>query len=432
MIRLGVSVFVLWAFACTLAPAQQEFADIPAAFSKVAQVERVFIFAKKDGIGPASLTELRAGVSDIWVTYKEIYGLDGATWTFGVDGGTFPKRPSQNVGLLLFTDQKEYDDWLGTPGTGAVNIHSGRYTNVIGFPLEEKKVGKTRWNILWHEFSHVFLWHYLYFGGPTWLNEGLAEYFGYANKRIQPMEVPSFKEMIERLRKAKEDGTASKVSDLLLYPQNKFGRQQYDEAWVLCHLLLTEAKAQFNELLAAIQEQEKFAWDNEDGIRADGCKLLKQLLEASFGGPDRLQEAWTYHRDALLKSPTIVAKLARGPKSLRDRPVFFEATGGLRVSVVKDSTGAEYEVGRATCTVKCGAALDGNIQVVAAWGAGRGRWTKDVLVGQRASGEIGEVLKLHEVEVPISGDSSTRRMLVIWDVKGGGKYAAGWTYGGAK
>lgn len=316
----------------------------PPGAEKIDAFEQIAILgAEPKLLGPNAKLAFVKGVKDMYGTYKDLYGFDAERVSVGADGKMFRKALDESIAIVLFRDQAAYDKWLGVEGTGGVTLHKSRIS-VIGLPLSEGAVSDEVWPTLWHEMSHAFLFTSLRSGGPLWLNEGLAEYFAYGNKRVDPKNLASFKAMQDRLREAKEAGKATPLKDLLS-PDSAFGRQQYDEAWVLAHLLFTEARPALNAMLRHARVMEDSALENPDAVMRDIHAYLARMVELTFKPCGGAQKAWDFHRDALLKSGSMPAKLAATPASLKDEPAFLDIDGKL-VRSGSDKDGSHVLAGR--------------------------------------------------------------------------------------
>lgn len=310
----------------------------PPGTEKIDAFEQIVILgAEPKLLGPAAKLAFVKGVKDMYGVYKDLYGFDVERVSVGADGKVFKKGLDESISIVLFRDQATYDEWLGVEGTGGVTVHRSRIS-VIGMPLADGAVSDEVWPTLWHEMSHAFFFTSLRSGGTLWLNEGLAEYFAYANKRVDPKNLESFKGMQDRLRDAKEKKTATPVKDLMS-GEGTFGRQQYDEAWVLAHLLFTEAKPALNAMLRHVRVMEDSALENPAAVMKDIHEYLSRMVELTFKPCGGAQKAWEFHRDALLKSGSMPAKLAGTPASLKDEPSFLDIDGKLvRSGSDKDGT----------------------------------------------------------------------------------------------
>jgi hypothetical protein len=423
--RLGapLALILLGAFH---AAAQDEI-SVPGRFVKIDTAGKVRIYAPNEKtLGPASRSEFTGKIRDIWTAFNEIYHIDVAYVTAGVEGSTFQRLERQQVNLVLFDNEADRDDWFLKSGLKGNVVHVDRYQNAIGYALTDGVVGNDAWVSLWRQFSHVFVWHHLYFGAPVWLDYGLAEHYAWQNKHVvRPTDFAEFNGMLGRLREGKNKGTNTPVERLLLKDAETFGQEDIDAAWVLTNFIMMECRPVFEDLWNLLTSQQSVASGDVQGIVSDARRLSKFSLERAFGGAAGLQSAWEYHLEALLKSPTLPAKLKSPPKAGKGEPSFFDMDF-LAVPPEKtpDPSGAMPTDATLSGSCKPSAPWPGTVSVTAAVGDGKGKWSKEYEVGGGRADKKGTPVNWKDEKVPVGATGRRVRITVTYKVDGGGTYQA--------
>lgn len=419
-------VAVLLALLSSPAPAQEDVEPaIPKGWARIDGIGKIDVFAPdKKTIGPQAKTELLAAARGAYKAYESVYGLDQIRVRAGHEGGMFRDHRREKVTLLLFPSLKDYEEWAGTSGAGETAFHAGNYVNAVGLPLENGAVPKEQWPLLWHQFSHVFIRHFLYFPAPPWFDEGLAEYLAWDSVKGNPADNPGFSAMLDRLKDAREKGTSTPVAELLSMSAERFAREHQDEAFVLVHLFMREGETAFNEFLATLKNMQDMAHDNPEGVVGDQRKYLRWLVEQSLEGPKSMQAAWEYHRDALLKDSLHVAKM-RGKIGLVGSYARFMVLEALaRKEVPKEDP-------RGVVSVKC--AVSGTFDVGPRWAGAvsvtvaigdrdQKEWTGETEIYTGRSKVSGEAMKIEEQRLPLGTSGKFVRFTATWEPDGGGKY----------
>ena len=414
------------AFFSSSAPAQEDLEPtVPKGWVRIDGIGKIDVYAPdKKTIGPQAKTELLANARGAYKAYESVYGLDQLRVRAGREGGMFSDHRREKVTLLLFPSLKDYEDWAGSNGAGESAFHAGNYVNAVGLPLEKGAVPKDQWPLLWHQFSHVFIRHFLYFPAPPWFDEGLAEYLAWDSVKGNPAENPGFAAMLDRLRTAREKGTATPVAELLNMPAERFAREQQDEAFVLVHLFMREGETAFNELLATLKNMQDMAHDNGEGIVGDQRKYLRWLVEQSLQGPKSAQAAWDYHRDALLKDSMHVAKMKGKIDLVGSYARFMVLETLARKEVPKPDPSGVVSV---KCTISgrldVGPRWTGASSVTVAIGdRDQKEWSAETEVYAGRSKVTGEAMKIPEQQLPLGTSAKYVRFTATWEPTGGGKY----------
>ncbi|NUN47655.1 MAG: hypothetical protein HUU15_02335 [Candidatus Brocadiae bacterium] len=420
-------------FLCAAGRGAVAQSQLPYGYEVVDKEKYVWLCAKgKKALTLTQKADIVDGLKQITGRFEKLYGLEHEIMRVGANGGLFKDMRRDPAILVVFPNLEEFQEWVGDAGVGGITVHLSRRLNLVGVPLEDGKITPETWHVLWHEFSHVYFHHYLALGGPIWLNEGLAEYFGVQNPHTRDNPAKNYQTMLAHLRKRRDDGAATPISALLGLPQSKFTRQHYDEAWLLVHMLMTEATSQLNDLMTLLTSMEADAWDGREGIERDLRTLARAVLEEVFGGTEALQRAWDKHLEAVLTNPDRTPRcnhpLRPAPKD-PTRPSIDARLVGTAKTVEID--GVDYKARRPKGSVTYRASRPGTVRVTIQVGFANGRWSSDewILVDSQTMKQ-GQKLEFKEIHIPAYEGGKTARLWVEWTPEGGGTYktAKEWSF----
>ncbi len=201
------------------------------------------------------------GAADAALATKATDILNAAFWTIGAKLGTYP---SQTVVVMLYTDQQFRDitqapDWAGAVYDGRIRVPAAGAAKA---PQEFERV-------LIHELARAIITAAAPRGVPTWLHEGLAEYFEGEDPQAAR----------RRLRAVGRDQLIPLVS--LEGAFVEFGPAQaqvaYDESLVAVDAIMQRPAFNWSSLLLALSQ------DNEPKQTFDRIAISYQTLEADFG-----------------------------------------------------------------------------------------------------------------------------------------------------
>ena len=161
----------------------------------------------------------------------------------------FGKRNAEPLRLWVFETQQGYMEFLAgheinAIGSGGMFFRRDDASGLASF-LGERPAA-TMYETLRHEGMHQFLYQRIGDTLPTWLNEGMAEWFGYALETDRGFEMGlADPRAIARLRRAAEADTLLPLASLLTLSQGEWNERlrsgeaggQYDQAWSVVHFL---------------------------------------------------------------------------------------------------------------------------------------------------------------------------------------------------
>lgn len=415
---------LLLALALPAAAQAPDTKKVPAGYVQIEKVDKVRLWApSKDALSSSARLAFFAGVKEIVNTYESIYHLDHELVVMGRGGKTIRKDLDMELDVVLFRDRDAWKEWLNVGENDPMVAHVGHARAVVGVPIEANGVQEWVWPVLWHEFSHLYLRNDIATGGPPWLDEGVAEYFAFQNKRMpKPQDSPSFDLMVARLRTRFEKKEIPPIGEMLHARPGQFDRFAMDGSWVLVHLLMTEGKESLNGIIRRVAFLEGCTIPgNEDGAREDIVRYGAWLAEQAFRGRKELQAAWEYHWSKVMDSPVNTQRLAKGVPGLKDTPQFLEFDGGFTEPMEIKENGKKIGFGRTTRgQLIYGAPWAGTVTVRVHRGRLEDQLMGDLQVVTAGTNEKMEPVPLKNTKIIINGERAW--LIVVWDVTGGGRY----------
>src|SRR5438105_5251736 len=197
--------------------------------------------------------------------------------------------------FYLFKNKEDYFRAGGLPGSAGVYMRSAGEPRLMGVAGESENA--FTWHLIQHEGFHQFADAVIGGGLPTWLNEGLAEYFGegiFTGDGFLTGVVPPWR--LARLKREIDRGTLLSIPQItLLSPQqwnDRISIPDYDQAWSMVQFLVHGDGGKYQEPLAAC-------------IRAIAHgKTFEQAWLETLGPADGFEPRWRAYWQAQPPEPT--------------------------------------------------------------------------------------------------------------------------------
>ncbi len=149
----------------------------------------------------------------------------------------FARPIKSRLPVYMFSTNEGYAKAGGMAGSAGVFM--GDKLMVKATP----QLGEQVWNIMQHEGFHQFAHSVISRNLPTWLNEGLAEYFGHGiwtgDNMVTGMVSPGWLKQIKSLI---EQDKMLPFLEMLMMSHEEWNRQldrrNYDQAWSMVHFLV--------------------------------------------------------------------------------------------------------------------------------------------------------------------------------------------------
>jgi len=265
--------------------------------------------------------------------------MDAVSMEYSRRFAGFRARGAVNNPLYVFASKDDYVRFLGKhgiDGTGSGGMFfvrssgSGLCTFVEGQSLD------SMFNTLRHEGFHQFAFYRI--GGelPTWVDEGLAEYFGESimvRNRLRAGQVPPTK--LRSVVAAIEAGRHIPFERLLNMDGQTWSQNvqsgdatlQYDQSWAIVHFLVNG------------EPKLRRAFEGYLKLVAEG-RGARQAFAMAFGNHNYapFEKAWIAYMKTLEPNPLMTAQhrlefLAMGMQSLRSDGVNVESVGQLKTEL---------------------------------------------------------------------------------------------------
>ena len=426
---LGCLFLISFASAARAESAKAEPAekpDLPEGYSCVDIAGRLPIFAKDKAVLAPFRTDLKAGLADITNELEKQFGLTKEVLRVGMgtDKGLFREERRDAAFLVVFTDAAAFAAWEKKAGTDGDKHLAAGYRNTVGVLVEGKTLTQENWADLWHRFSHLLFRHCLWTGSPTWLDEGMAAYLSWANRKVKPEQTKGFPEMLERLKQAKDAGKLPPVTELLMRRAANFKQADADAAWVLVHLLVTHEQALVNALTAALSGLERCAADRMEGVRSDLHRYASWLLVNVFGDEKKLQAVWDQHLEDILADPARPKKrtLSAGEIIGDILPGFDGTVSGRALEITDPTSGVRYAARRWLGSVIYRAPWTGRMSAVAQTEDRHDDMSAEVTILKEVAAKNGQSERCDNESLPFVGGMVWAVITVVWSIDEGGVY----------
>jgi hypothetical protein len=409
-----VSLRAAAAFTCLCALHAAAQSGIPPGFVKVEKNGAVQIHMANAKW--TSKTEFMIKFNDLQKSLNDFWNADVESLKPGPNS-RLPGRDVPKVDLVIFDNEADHDDYMMKNGAPD-DSRPGAPADTVYLMLIDGKVKGAGWEVLARRLSRVYAWHGLLFGPPAWLDRGMAEYFAFANKAVKPAESEAYLAMVERLREAQAKGAEKPLADTMAHTGDGWTKEDSDNAWCLCHLLMTELKPLATDLWLILSAQQGCAFDRKEGVIGDSRRLVKYQMERAFGGVEALQAGWAWHRDQALKGPGTMARLKKAPGSVHDATAFLSI--GF-TAVVKTANSVNLET---SGWFAYSGPWPGPITITAALADKSKSFGGETEIAGDRSDKQGTLARWDKkkIPVPVTWWNAFLRVTVRWEVDGGGVY----------
>jgi hypothetical protein len=189
----------------------------------------------------------------------------------------YAKRNNEPLRLWVFADRDGYQRFLAEHeinaiGSAGMFFRSDDARGLTAYLEPRTKEGMLE--TLRHEGMHQFLYQRIGDNLPPWINEGMAEWFGYALETQRGFEMGlGDPRAIDRLQQRLDEGTLVSLEELLGLSQREWNERnrngahagQYDAAWSVVHFLAFGENGRYAGLLDQLL---RLFWQGVDSDRA--------------------------------------------------------------------------------------------------------------------------------------------------------------------
>lgn len=239
-------------------------------------------------------TEIGVQLEAILLEYQRVFPLE----TFGRDAltehaaapkATGPVPRLNRMTVKLFKDRTTFESYAAANGVrDAAAYFSPAQNELCGYKTVD--AGKKRAiHIMYHEAMHQYL-HALFGGGvdiPTWLDEGMAEYFYGAEfqERTRTFAIGINKERFETIRLACKQGKHVPLARLFRMSQAEYYADSslcYAEGWSLAWFLWRTSDPKYRGVIANFMKELRRTKSGEKAFEETFGKLDLEQLEKDW------------------------------------------------------------------------------------------------------------------------------------------------------
>ncbi len=208
----------------------------------------------------------------------------------------FAGQINQQLPFYLFSNEVDYLNASKMPGSAGVFTGDALMARAIRTP--DGRIGMSTWHVTQHEGFHQFVYAVIRGEIPTWVNEGLAEYFGegiFTGDGMVTGIVSSGR--MKRVQKEIEDGQFVSIKDMMLMTHAQWNARleitHYDQAWSMVHFLATAEKGKYQDAFARFLQ-----------LIGKGSQWEKAWV-AAFGSVEGFEQKWKDYWIKMPENPTL-------------------------------------------------------------------------------------------------------------------------------
>ena len=208
----------------------------------------------------------------------------------------FSGQINQQLPCYLFSNEVDYLNASKMPGSAGVFTGDALMARAIR--TQDGRIGMGTWHVTQHEGFHQFVSAVIRGEIPTWVNEGLAEYFGegiFTGDGMVTGIVPSGR--LKRVQKEIEDGRFISIKEMMLMSHAQWNARleitHYDQAWSMVHFLATAEKGKYQDAFARFLQ-----------LMGRGSQWDKAWV-AAFGSVEGFEQKWKEYWLKMPDNPTL-------------------------------------------------------------------------------------------------------------------------------
>lgn len=208
----------------------------------------------------------------------------------------FAGQINQQLPFYLFANPQDYTAASRMPGSAGV--FTGDALMAMALRNQEGHVGIGTWHVVQHEGFHQFVFAVIRGQIPTWVNEGLAEYFGegiFTGDGMVTGIISSGR--MKRVQKEIEEGKFISIKDMMQMSHAEWNARleitHYDQAWSMVHFLAQADKGKYQDAFARFLQ-----------LVGKGNQWEKAWVGA-FGSVEGFEQLWKDYWMKMPENPTI-------------------------------------------------------------------------------------------------------------------------------
>ena len=213
----------------------------------------------------------------------------------------FSGQISQQLPFYLFS---KYNDYLkASQMPGSAGIFTGDSLMASARRDDKGRISYLTWHVVQHEGFHQFVYAVIRGEIPTWVNEGLAEYFAEAMFTGDGMVTGMISaDRLKRIKSGIESGSFKSVKEMMntshqewnaVMTDNAQAMRNYDQAWSMVHFLAQGEKGKYQDAFARFLQ-----------LVGKGNPWEKAWI-GSFGSVEGFEQKWKDYWTSMPENPTI-------------------------------------------------------------------------------------------------------------------------------
>jgi hypothetical protein len=203
---------------------------------------------------------------------------------------------NQQLPFYLFSKPEDYVRASGMPASAGIFTGDALMARVIRGP--DGHIGSGTWHVAQHEGFHQFVHAVIRGDIPTWVNEGLAEYFAegvFTGDGMVTGCIPAGR--LRRVQERLDNGSFIGVKEMMLMTHEQwnanFTLDHYDQAWSMVHFLAMAENGKYQDAFARFLQLvgKGNPWD--------------RAWVTAFGNVEGFEEKWKHYWKSLPDNPTL-------------------------------------------------------------------------------------------------------------------------------
>ena len=198
--------------------------------------------------------------------------------------------------FYLFNNPQDYLNASKMPGSAGVFTGDALMAQAIRD--DNGRIGIGTWHVVQHEGFHQFVYAVIRGDIPTWVNEGLAEYFGegvFTGDGMVTGAVPNGR--MKRVQKEIAAGEFISIKDMMLMSHAQWNARleitHYDQAWSMVHFLAQAENGKYQDAFARFLQ-----------LVGKGNAWERSWM-AAFGNVEGFEQKWKEYWKKMPENPTL-------------------------------------------------------------------------------------------------------------------------------
>jgi hypothetical protein len=254
----------------------------------------------------AGTAKLRTYTSPIYTVYTDVADDDAKEALIRMNKVAFEYHErtkalfsgtiNQALPFYLFSKQEDYFAAGAIPGSAGVFTGDSLMARVIR--SRDGHIGNGTWHVVQHEGFHQFVHAVIRGQIPTWVNEGLAEYFGegvFTGDGMVTGVIPAFR--CKKVQQEISSGAFLPLPKMMAMTIQEWNSRldvvHYDQAWSMVHFLAQAENGKYQDAFARYLQLVGKGTPSE------------RAWSAAFGSVEGFEGRWKEFWTALPDNPTL-------------------------------------------------------------------------------------------------------------------------------